>query len=1001
MVDDEALAERQQNAKEAGTPPGKESPAAGSKEGTPKAKRQSSAGGSTGSAATRVRVFVRVRPAVRANETGEDGGGGSAIHVQSPKLWLLENKDKEEGGEQSRKGERSSSPRQFVFDGVLPPDSQQVDVYRAACEETDVIAGVLEGINGCVMCYGQTGAGKTHTLGNVAAGKEGVVWRALSQILSDGGASEREVKLSYVQIYLEAIYDLLDTSSTVDLREDPKEGVVLTGAQMTSLTSVEHAVSVIEAANRNRVTSATAMNDASSRSHSVLVLDVTTRAGSRVLRGKLHLVDLAGSERVKKSEVTGQAFDEAIAINNSLTCLGRCVQALAAGPKGGKPPFRETKLTRLLSAAFGGRANTVLVVCVAPTTSDSFETVNSLAFGQQAMSVKVQAKVNASVDYAALEDELYWKFYETQLPRVKAETAAWAALRPAYESQQVLRVALAAEREKLEAAKLELEALRQARAEAQAAVSGKLARRKKEHDGKMKAMRKQQAASSAEVNKLRALATSAGIPLPEAAPTPPPPAPEAEAKPPSGGSSSSGGEGGGGGKVAGSAAAGAAAGAAAADPQVADDEAARFGAARLGAGTKGSALDGTLLEAAAQAAMAGADQSARSAGTDTTNTARSEEHEATIEAYQSAVEKAWSDVQRLGEETEQVGKLEKESEAEAQRLEREREDMEATLHEVASDLGRLALLYRTQGKAPHAVPLYMTALAIYEKTLGPDHPEVAKDLVNLGNAFCDQNQHAEAVPLYLRALAIDQAALGDDHPEVAMDLSNLGIVYRVQGRRDEAIALFQRAHAIMAAALGPDDPKTLTVARNLSATQVIEVSVNETPRAPPAGLSARLSQKGRTKTEEALQAKIQNASETRDAVLQARVDRATELSTPRGTRPSNLYGVEGTDGGGADADATAAAPSAAEPSAAAPSAAAPVATGPDGTPVMPKLKLNLNVKKSADADTPSATPRSTYSKASSDAARAVADSRAGGKGSARSMLRQHVSKMDYSGLGEE
>ena len=58
-----------------------------------------------------------------------------------------------------------------------------------------------------------------------------------------------------------------------------------------------------------------------------------------------------------------------------------------------------------------------------------------------------------------------------------------------------------------------------------------------------------------------------------------------------------------------------------------------------------------------------------------------------------------------------------------------------------------------------------------------------------------------------------------------MDLSNLGIVYRVQGRRDEAIALFQRAYTIMSDALGPDDPKTLTVARNLSATQVIEVSV--------------------------------------------------------------------------------------------------------------------------------------------------------------------------------
>ena len=142
-----------------------------------------------------------------------------------------------------------------------------------------------------------------------------------------------------------------------------------------------------------------------------------------------------------------------------------------------------------------------------------------------------------------------------------------------------------------------------------------------------------------------------------------------------------------------------------------------------------------------------------------------------------------------------------------------------------------------------------------------------------GNAFCDQNQHAEAVPLYLRALAIDQAALGDDHPEVAMDLSNLGIVYRVQvyrvhlcvacawitnlsletqldarialdtpyaqGRRDEAIALFQRAHTIMTEALGSDDPKTLTVARNLSATQVIEVPVVASPRALYASLDQK------------------------------------------------------------------------------------------------------------------------------------------------------------------
>lgn len=203
MPEEDGLSERPPNgaASKEGTPTKAESSAVGSKEGTPKAKRSSKA-------ESRVRVFVRVRPAVRANErtaTSEDGAGSSAIHCQGPKLWLLEQKD--ESGTK-KEGGRGPDPRQYVFDGSLPPDSQQEDVYRAACEETDVISGVLEGINGCVMCYGQTGAGKTHTLGNVSAGNEGIVWRALNSILGSTEQSGAEVRLSYVQIYMEAIYDL-------------------------------------------------------------------------------------------------------------------------------------------------------------------------------------------------------------------------------------------------------------------------------------------------------------------------------------------------------------------------------------------------------------------------------------------------------------------------------------------------------------------------------------------------------------------------------------------------------------------------------------------------------------------------------------------------------------------------------------------------------------------------------------------------------------------------
>lgn len=429
--------------------------------GAPKDVGKKSRPGSAASkdASSRVRVFIRVRPTVRADEKAAEATGGgktSAMHCQGEKLWLLETAD----GSPRPGDARGASPRQFVFDQALPPDSTQEDVYRHSCADTDVIQGVLDGINGCVMCYGQTGAGKTHTLGNTSAGNEGLMHRSISHIFGElaGGGVHREVRLSYVQIYNEQLQDLLRPSNTVELREDPREGVLVFGAETKEVTSVEQAIKIVESANGNRATASTSMNFASSRSHSVLIVEVSSKVGSKLLRGKLHLVDLAGSERVKKSEVTGQAFEEAIAINNSLTCLGRCVQALAAGPKAGKPPFRETKLTRLLSSTFGGRANTVLVVCVAPSTSDSFETLNSLQFGQQAMSVKVQAKVNATVDMNSLEEELFWKLYEVQLPSALAESAAWQRVKPKYESQQAVRSRVDAEMARVESLKAELQA---------------------------------------------------------------------------------------------------------------------------------------------------------------------------------------------------------------------------------------------------------------------------------------------------------------------------------------------------------------------------------------------------------------------------------------------------------------------------------------------------------------------------------------------------------------
>ena len=242
------------------------------------------------------------------------------------------------------------------------------------------------------MCYGQTGAGKSFTLANESAGQEGVMIRAFNHIF-EVAAAERELKydvaISYQQIYLDTITDLLNPGSPVEIREDPKTGVYVEGAKWMPATSAAEAVKVLQKGNSNRAVASTKMNAGSSRSHAALIVRITTTGGVRTLSGMLYLVDLAGSERVKKSGVEGAALDEAKAINQSLTTLGRCIEVLASNKKE-KPPFREAKLTRLLSNAIGGGAKTTMIICCAPTMSDQAETVGSLDFGQQAMSTASQ-----------------------------------------------------------------------------------------------------------------------------------------------------------------------------------------------------------------------------------------------------------------------------------------------------------------------------------------------------------------------------------------------------------------------------------------------------------------------------------------------------------------------------------------------------------------------------------------------------------------------------------
>ncbi|ETO32051.1 kinesin family member 5B, b [Reticulomyxa filosa] len=272
----------------------------------------------------------------------------------------------------------------FDFDNVFPPNTPQANVFEAAA--LPLVDAVLTGYNCTLFAYGQTGSGKTYTMeGDVDSDEHsGLIPRMVrtifSRILDDDSAQngnrEYMVRVSFVEIYNERLRDLLNPSDE-DLRirdsDTSRSGVFIEGA---------HAPYVSDP-------------DESSRSHAVfmLQLEVKDMKNGSVRKSKLMMVDLAGSEKVSKTNASGQTLKEAQQINKSLMTLGRVISALVEDK--GHVPYRDSKLTRLLSDALGGNSKTCLIVTASPAEYNEEETVSTLRFGQSAKCIKNRVKVNA------------------------------------------------------------------------------------------------------------------------------------------------------------------------------------------------------------------------------------------------------------------------------------------------------------------------------------------------------------------------------------------------------------------------------------------------------------------------------------------------------------------------------------------------------------------------------------------------------------------------------
>ncbi|KAK6299868.1 hypothetical protein J4Q44_G00299010 [Coregonus suidteri] len=347
-----------------------------------------------------VRVFIRSRPTANfAQELIQYLPDGQTVSVHQRK--------------DSRKGvvNNQLSSWSFRLDGVLHDVSQE-EVYGRVGR--GVVLGALEGYNGTVMCFGQTGAGKTYTMTGATESykQRGIIPRALQEVFHE--VEQRldhtfSVHLSFLEIYNETLVDLLASvrgcprvgPGGMVVVEEAGGGVSVRGLSLHPVHSEEEALNLLFEGEMHRIIGAHALNKNSSRSHCILTVHIESRSrtlsDAKYVTSKLNLVDLAGSERLGKTGSEGQVLKEAMYINKSLLFLEQAILALADRRRD-HVPFRQTKLTHALKDSLGGNCNTVLVANIYGEASQIEETLSTLRFASRMKCVQMAPAVNEHTD---------------------------------------------------------------------------------------------------------------------------------------------------------------------------------------------------------------------------------------------------------------------------------------------------------------------------------------------------------------------------------------------------------------------------------------------------------------------------------------------------------------------------------------------------------------------------------------------------------------------------
>lgn len=375
-----------------------------------------------------IQVAVRCRP-----RNSQEIKSGSADVVD------INNQTKEITVRQDMNYMDKGNNKTFSFDKVFGPKSKQIDIYQSMV--CPVIDEVLQGYNCTIFAYGQTGTGKTFTMEGDRLDSEefswqddplaGIIPRAMHQLFEllniMEECAEFSVRVSFLEIYNEELFDLLGTSldsQKLRLFEDTtkKGSVVIQGLEEVIVHSRNEVYHILERGAARRQTAATLLNAQSSRSHSLFMVTIHMKEnninGEEFLKtGKLNLVDLAGSENIGRSGAVEKRAREAGTINQSLLTLGRVITALVENAP--HVPYRESKLTRLLKDSLGGRTKTSIIATISPAACNLEETLSTLDYAQRAKNITNKPEINQKLTKKALIKE-----YTEEIEKLKKDLFA-------------------------------------------------------------------------------------------------------------------------------------------------------------------------------------------------------------------------------------------------------------------------------------------------------------------------------------------------------------------------------------------------------------------------------------------------------------------------------------------------------------------------------------------------------------------------------------------------